>query len=107
MEQNVEDGDHNISYGQVDQEVVGHRPHSLMSKDNPDDDDVPPCGHDEHQNKHGIEYKLLPPRQKVLWRFCCSLSLDDVAVVCPLAFYKVCAAEVAGVEDLVEDDAAW
>lgn len=43
----------NIRESQVDDEVIGHSPHSPVSEDNPDHCDVPSDG---HQDDEGVRY---------------------------------------------------
>lgn len=48
VDEGVESSHGGVGEGQVHQEVVGHRPHALVSQDDPDDDEVPKNGHCHH-----------------------------------------------------------
>lgn len=48
VDESVESSHGGIGEGQVHQEVIGHRPHALMSQDDPDDDEIPKNGHRHH-----------------------------------------------------------
>ena len=48
VDQSVERGHGRVRKGQVEDKVVGHRPHALVSENDPDDDQVPEHGHRQH-----------------------------------------------------------
>ena len=52
VEECVHDRDEGIRNSKVHQEVVGDSPHPFMSQDYPYDNDVAPCGHNDHRHKN-------------------------------------------------------
>lgn len=48
VDEGVESSHGGIREGQVHQEIVGHRPHTLVSQDDPDDNQVAKDGHRHH-----------------------------------------------------------
>lgn len=48
VDQSVERGHRHVRKGQVEQKVVGHRPHTLVSKNDPNDNKVPEHRHRQH-----------------------------------------------------------
>lgn len=48
VDESIESSHGGIREGQIHQEVICHRPHALVSQDNPDDDKIPKNGHCHH-----------------------------------------------------------
>ena len=48
VDERVERGHGDVGESQVEQKVVGHRPHALVRQDDPDHDQVPEHGHRQH-----------------------------------------------------------
>lgn len=49
VDQSVERGHGRVGKSQIEDKVVGHRPHALVGEDDPNDDQVPEHGHGQHE----------------------------------------------------------
>jgi hypothetical protein len=70
IECHVESRDHGVCHREIQQKIIRNRPHPLVREDDPDHDQIPPGGHDDHARIQYAPKDLSPHRQDELIAIC-------------------------------------